>query len=778
MGKTFSWMCGLLLAAAAVAAEPVFHQDRLEQMREQVLQTISRGVIPGAVIRLERLGTVHEEALGKRSLLPSEEENQADTIYDLASLTKVMTAAPAVMTLVDAGKIDLEKTVQTYLPEFTGAGKEAITVRQLLTHTSGLRAGLSPDPPWNGSEAAFARACAEPLPNPPGTILRYSDINFILLGLLVEKVSGRPLDEYCDEVLFRPLSLKDTGYRRISGNPGNPERVAPTERLAEGSILRGIVHDPTARRMDGVAGHAGLFSTAADVARFAKMIQSGGELDGVRVLTEESVKRMITVQTPPDLPRRGLGWDIDSPFTGQRGLHFPIGGYGHTGWTGPSMWIDPYSGTSLVFLTNRNHPKGGTNVLPLRRDLGTLAAEAVAGFNFLHVPDALPARDDGAKVGAPRKLDVLNGIDVLERENFARIKGLKIGLVTNPTGQNRIRKSTIDLLHGAEGVELVALFSPEHGIRADLDQEKIGDTKDEGTGLPIYSLYGERRTPSAEQLKDLDVLVYDIQDVGCRFYTYISTLVNCMEAAAENGVKVMVLDRVNPIGGGVEGPVLTEKRSFVAVHEIPVRHGMTLGELARMIRGERNMDVELEVVECAGGGIEWFDETGLPWQNPSPNLRGVTAAALYPGVGLLEFCKVSVGRGTGTPFEILGAPYIDDMWLAGEMNRAGLPGIRFVPVRFTPISSVFAGEECRGVQMILTDRDAFRPVDLGIVLAATLNGKYSGNLELGKMLTLLGDRPTLEAIRAGKPLPEIKASWEAGLREFENRRRDHLLYPR
>lgn len=374
---------------------------------------------------------------------------------------------------------------------------------------------------------------------------------------------------------------------------------------------------------------------------------------------------------------------------------------------------------------------------------------------------------------------VLNGIDVLKRDDFSLLNGMNVGLVTNHTGQSKQRETTIDLLHAATQLNLVALFSPEHGIRGDLDRDGIADTTDTKTGLPVHSLYGERRSPAPAQLAKLDVLVFDIQDIGCRFYTYISTMANCMEAAAKAKVKFIILDRVNPIGPLVEGPLLTEERTFVGTHEIPIRHGMTVGELAILINKERAFAAELIVVKCEGTSpLQWFDQTGLPWRDPSPNMRCPTAALLYPGVGMLEFCRVSVGRGTDTPFHILGAPYIDGTRLAATLSAAALPGITFVPIRFTPTSSVFANEECNGVRFIVTDRESFRPMDLGLLLAKTLHRLYRSEFQAKKMLRLLGDRPTMQSIFADKPIPEIRDQWTSGLLDFERRRADLLLYPR
>jgi len=778
-------LLAFFLQVGCVFAEPAFHEDRLAAIDDAILQAITDARTPGAIFRMERNGAVYQKVYGSRTVVPVVEAMTADTIFDAASLTKVVATTTAVMKLTEAGKIDTEAALSRYIPEFTGSGKEAITIRQLLTHSSGLRAGLSPAGDWKGAGAALKVACAEPLSNPPGTAYRYSDINFILLGLLVERVSGMPLNDYCAREIFGPLKMSDTTYRPFDPEtlplPKDTARIAPTETLADGRVLRGIVHDPTARRMGGVAGHAGLFTTVEDLGRFSRMLLAGGELDGVRILQPETVERMTTVQSPPGLPRRGFGWDIDSPYAGPRGEIFPIGSYGHTGWTGTRLWIDPFSKTSVIFLSNRNHPDENGNVIGLQRVLGTLAAQAIPDFNFAHVPGALAP--DPANAAPPVVAEsgepVLNGIDVLKRDHFRQLRGRKIGLITNHTGIDRERNSTLDLLHAAPDVKLLALFSPEHGIRGELDHEKIGDTTDEKTGLPVYSLYGERRTPSTEQLAGIDTLVFDIQDIGCRFYTYISTMTNCMEAAANAKIHFLVLDRVNPIGPLVEGPMLTGERSFVAAHEIPLRHGMTVGELARLINAERKFGTDLGVIRCEGGPpLQWFDGTGLPWRNPSPNMRGPTAALLYPGVGLLEFCKMSVGRGTDTPFEILGAPYMDDLVLAKELNDSGLPGIRCVPVRFTPTASVFTNEECRGVRFLVTDREAFRAADLGITLATILQRKYSDKLELPKMTKLLGDATSLDAITKGSSLAEIKATWAPGIESFRKRRAASLLYPR
>ena len=771
-----------LLVSLPSLSRADFSPERLREIDDAIGQSITDARMPGAVFHLEREGEVYDKAYGSRSLVPKIEGMTRNTIFDAASLTKVVATTPAVMKLVEAGRLELDAKVSRYLPEFKGQGKEVITIRQLLTHSSGLRAGLPKKDAWSGKIGALSAACAEPLEGTPGKTYRYSDINFILLGLLVERMTMEPLDRFCERVIFKPLGMKNCHFRPIGGKGlRSDERVAPTTELVDGSILRGIVHDPTARKMGGVAGHAGLFLTSQDLAKYARMLLNGGTLNGKRLFNEETVKLMTSVQSPKGLARRGLGWDIDSPYAGPRGSLFPVGSYGHTGWTGTQLWIDPFSKTFVILLTNRNHPSEKGSVLNLRYRLGTLAALAITDFDFTKVPDALPplVTKHEPKQYTPRTGDVLTGIDVLKRENFRQLRGRRIGLITNHTGIDRERKSTIDLLHKAPGLKLVALFSPEHGIRGTLDQAKIEDGRDEATGLPIHSLYGKTRRPTKAQLKGMDTLVFDIQDIGCRFYTYISTMTYCMEVAAQENIRFIVLDRPNPIGAAVEGPILTGERSFVGIHEIPVRHGMTVGELARLINAERQLGTDLGVIRCRGGSpLQWFDASGQPWKNPSPNIRNLTEATLYPAIGLLEFCKLSVGRGTSTPFEVLGAPYIDDHKLAAALNTNTPDGIRFLSTRFTPNSSVFAKQECGGVQLVITDRNLLRTSELNTHLATTLHRLYRDKLDLPKMAKLMGDEETLNAILSGKPADKIQSIKNRKLDEFSKRSSSFLIYPR
>ena len=749
-----------------------FNSNKLFEIECAITDAIFSGQMPGVVIYIGHKQDSLIKAFGYRSLIPEKELMTQDTIFDAASLTKIIATAPSIMLLWERRKIVLDDPVNRYIPEFNGGGRENIKIRHLLTHTSGLRAGIGANPPWNGYDVGIELACAEKPRTTPGSAFLYSDINFILLGEIVRRVSGLPLNEFAEKEIFKPLKMSDTGFlppkEKIS-------RIAPTQVIGN-DVLRGIVHDPVSRNMGGVAGHAGIFTTARDLARFAQMFLNEGELEGVRIFKKETINEMTSNQTTSLNVKRGFGWDIDSGYSKPRGKLFPIGSYGHTGFTGTAIWIDSVSKTFWIFLSNRVHPNGKGNVLSLQTILGTIVAESITDFDF---KSTLLAGDKTVKsIDLPPIDDaiVLNGIDVLKKNNFAPLKGLRISLITNHTGHDRDRKSTVDLLLNATDVKLKVLFSPEHGLYGRFD-EKISDFVDAKTGLPVYSLYGERRSPLNEHLKDIDALVFDIQDIGCRFYTYISTMKLCMKASAKNNLKFFVLDRVNPINGDVvEGPVYSGNFSFIAPHSLPLRHGMTVGEIARMINAEDGLKLNLVIIGVSGWKRnQWFDATGLPWTNPSPNMRSLRAAVLYPGIGLLE-SAISVGRGTDTPFEVVGAPYINDVEFAAALNQCKLNGVKFIPIQFTPVASIFKDTLCKGVSIIITDRDKISPVDVGFTIALTLHRLYSQQFDLKKLNTLLLDDKLILAIKENKSLNELKSLWKPALEEFKKRREKYLIY--
>ncbi len=786
--------------------------DHLAQMDEIINEAIANHQLPGAVVLVARKGRVAwRKAYGQRALEPEREPMTPTTVFDLASLTKVVATATSIMLLVERGQVRLSDPLSQYIPEIKGEGRDRITLELLLTHRAGYAQDFDLKERWTGYDEAIKRLIKEPLRNPPGARFVYSDINYIALGEVVHRVSGLPLNEFARRNIFVPLGMNETGFRPAVALK---TRIAPTERR-RGQLsylgdtganagpqgdqwLRGEVHDPTAFRMDGVAGHAGLFSTADDLAIFAQMILNGGQYKGVRILSPMTVTEMTRPRLVNDQGwTRGLGWDINTSFSTNRGDLFPLGSFGHTGFTGTSIWIDPASETFMIFLSNRVHPDGKGDVGPLRARVASIVAGAVTEsesvlkarqnlatyyVDVVKNPGSLvssgSANERAESVAPAADTKVLTGIDVLQRDGFKQLSGLRIGLVTNHTGRNRAGQQTIDLLRAAPGVRLVALFSPEHGIRGAAD-EKISDSKDEQSGLPIFSLYGETRRPRPEQLKELDALVYDIQDVGARFYTYISTLGYVMEEAAKAHLPVYVLDRPNPINGiDVEGPVPDAgKLSFTAYHQIPVRHGMTIGELAQLFNEQRKIGCDLRVIKMEGWlRANWFDATNLSWINPSPNMRSLTEATLYPGIGLLETTNVSVGRGTDTPFEILGAPWIKGAELTAYLNSRPIAGVRFVPVTFTPQSSVFKSVECSGINIVIIDRRQFRPVLAGLEIAVALRRLYPGDWKVDDYLRLLANADTLARVKQGDAAADIERSWGAELEKFKQVRRRFLLY--
>jgi uncharacterized protein YbbC (DUF1343 family)/CubicO group peptidase (beta-lactamase class C family) len=750
-----------MLVSSAMAADSPFTVAGVTAVKDLVSAAMKRGDAPGAVLWLEHGGKAEHWAQGARTMVPAATPMTESAVFDAASLTKVVATLPSVMLLVQDGKLKLSDPVKLHLPEMAAAD---VTLLDLLTHSSGLPAGISRVEPWSGYEEGIRRATACMPSPPPGHVFRYSDVNFILLGEVVRRVSSMSLDQFARSRVFQPLGMVDTGYKP---GPELLQRVVPTEKDASGIMLHGVVHDPTSRLMGGVTGHAGLFTTAADLAKYARMWLA----KGAPLFKPELVEQITSVQSPATvMERRGLGWDIDTRYSRPRGKLFPIGSFGHTGWTGTALWIDPASQTFFVFLSSRLHPDGKGDVRELYSQISTAVAQSLPSVKWADLP-ALSQRPEGY---VPT---VRNGIDALQETDFQALRGLKLGLITNQTGINAERVSSIDLLHACKTHTLVKLFSPEHGIRGELDQEKITDSKDKKTGLPVLSLYGERKAPTPEQLADIDALVFDIQDMGVRFYTYIATLKECLKAASLAKRKFIVLDRVNPLRGDViEGCALPAKIEFTSCHALPLRHGMTAGELARMFVAEDKLTTDLQIIRVSGWQRDmWLDTTGLPWQRPSPNMRSLTAATLYPGIGLLEFA-ISVGRGTETPFEVMGAPWIDDRWLAHELNALGLPGLRFLPERFTPTTSVFSKQDCGGVRIILVDRETARVTDAALAIATLLRSKYGKLLDLEKLDTLMEDPAAIAAIKAGKDWRITAGRWQQEAAAFAERRAAYLLY--
>ena len=787
-----SYLCLALLSAFTLSVAPFAAAEEKDDPRLNVLDgilndAVQRELAPGAVVIVGHNGDiVYRKAFGSRAVTPSREPMTADTIFDMASLTKCIATTSAMMKLFEQGKVKLADPVSRYIPEFAQNDKSDITVRDLMTHYSGLAPDLDLTPYWSGLEEGYKRANSEKPMNPPGSVFRYSDINFIVLGEMVQRLSGEPLDRFAKEQIFEPLGMEHTTFMPPASWR---DKIAPTE-IDErtGQMLRGTVHDPTARMMGGVAGHAGLFSTADDVAKFAQaLLDNNG-----KIWSPLTVEKMTTPQQPQGQPwLRGLGWDIDSPYATNRGELLPIGSFGHTGFTGTSLWIDPTTKTYIILLTNAVHLKGG-NVIALRTRLATAVAAAL-NSQVSEDDNLRLARITGYGETNPssrRIIDrngaVLNGIDVLERTNFEALQRksgkLRIGLVTNQTGVDAEGRRTIDVLAHAPGVELAAIFSPEHGIAGSLDTTNVGNSKDAATGVTIYSVYGgsdAKRRPSPDVISKLDAVVYDIQDAGVRFYTYEATLGYFLEACAKGGKEFIVLDRPDPIGGdAVQGPVSDPGReSFTNYTSIPPRHGMTVGELAKFYNDTRDIHGKLTVVKMKGWQRgDWFDSTGQVWINPSPNLRSLTEAILYPGVGLIEGTNISVGRGTDTPFEVVGAPWIKPAEFAAYLNARRIPGVRFVPITFTPTSAVYPNQLCGGVNIVLTDREFLDSPEMGVELASALHTLYPEQWQINKMGDLFVNQDALAALNLNVDPRRVANQYREQLESFEKIRAKYLLY--
>jgi CubicO group peptidase (beta-lactamase class C family) len=545
-------LCLLTLSLATLVSRPIYPQSLTSAQPSSFAaidaimeEAIARRDIPGGVVLIGHNGKViYRKAYGWRSIEPAREVMTADTVFDLASLTKCIATTSSVMKLVQEGRVRLNDPVATYLPEFAQNDKGEITVRELLTHFSGLSPDLDLKEPWQGRSVAFSMAMQEKPAFPPGSRFVYSDINFETLGFLVEKVSGVALNVYVSANIFAPLGMNETRY--LPPSEWLP-RIAPTQYDEQGKMLRGVVHDPTARRMGGVAGHAGLFSTADDLAKFAQEL-----LTGEKVLSRSIVEKMTTPQQPATAPSlRGLGWDIDSPFASNRGELLPVGSFGHTGFTGTSLWIDPVTNTYIIILTNQVHPNGHGSVVSLRARIATTIAaslELTASESDRLRSASITGYNESMMAG--RSLTVRNGevkagIDVLEAHGYSELhpdpnNPVRIGLVTNHTALDAHGQRTADILAHAPGLQLAAIFSPEHGVAGVLDTTEIGNSKDEVTGAPIFSVYGDtdaKRRPRESQIAGVDAIVFDITDIGARFYTYESTLGYFLEAGCTRSPK-------------------------------------------------------------------------------------------------------------------------------------------------------------------------------------------------------------------------------------------------
>ena len=770
--------CCAAFVAATLSAQAFSGAQAVDDVIDQA---IAAGHLPGAVLLVGHDGRViYNKAYGHRALVPKQEPMTVDTIFDCASLTKVIATTSSLMKLFEQGKFRLNDRITDYIPEFQG-GKSDITMRNLFTHFSGLKPDVPLKPAWTGNETGLRLAYTDTPAGPPGVRFVYSDINFILLGELVHRLSGQPLNEYARQNVFVPLGMQETMFLPPASLV---PRIAPTERPTKDALpLRGIVHDPTARFMGGVAGHAGMFSTAPDLSRFAQMMINGGELDGVRFVSPLTVAKFTEPQTPPGQTiLRGLGWDIDSPYSGNRGELFPIGSFGHTGFTGTSIWIDPSAKTYVILLANSVHPDLRPAITALRSKVATVvAADAgivsqkvtLTGYN--ETLSGAGGRRQVNRTGA-----TLTGLDVMVQQKFRPLEGKRVGLITYQTGVDRQGRRNVDLMKQA-GIDVVALFAPEHGLFGAQDGVAIQDSTDRTTGIKVFSLYGKTLRPTPDMLRGIDALVYDIQDVGVRFYTFETTMAYALEAAAKADIEFYVLDRPNPITGvRVEGPMMdAANQSFVGyMAGEPVRHGMTVGELARLFNGENKLGARLTVIPMEDWSRgDWFDSTGLSWIQPSPNMRSLNAATLYPGLCLLEYAKnFSVGRGTDSPFEHVGADFIGGRELAAALNQRAIPGVRVYPTSFTPTESNFKGVKIEGVRFVITNREQLDATRLGLEVAVAIQKLYPGKIDFTACKKLIGSDDVVRRIQAAEDPRTILQSLQDAVDGFVKLREQYLLY--
>ncbi len=774
--KCFSLMLSCLLVgccgAAGVLAQSVgvesgairlIDREKMSTIESIVQAGIEKGQMPGCVVAAgNRSGLFYLEAFGQRQLQPEKRPMEIDTVFDLASLTKPLATAVCCMRLLEQGSIELDEPVSKYLPEFKGHGKEEITIRQLLLHQGGLIPDNSLRDYQEGVGRAYQKIDALKLVAKPGEKFIYTDVGFIVLGRLVERVSGHSLDEACRQFFWKSMGMTETGFHL---DDSLMSRAAVTQKRND-EWIQGEVHDPRAFLLDGVAGHAGMFSTVRDLAKFAQMLLCGGVFDEKQLLRSETIALMARPYRV-STGIRGLGWDKQTGYSSNRAKGLSARAIGHGGFTGTAIWIDPKLDLFYIFLSNRVHPDGKGSVNRLIGEVGQVIVEAANDLEL------------SSRSGVNGGKRVQTGLDILVQQHFEPLRGKRVGLITNHTGVDGRGRMNIDLLLGSDQLELVRLFSPEHGIEGVLDQSTIADSKSQGSNLDVVSLYGKERRPTAEQLEGIDCLVFDIQDIGTRFYTYISTMQYAMQSAAENNLEFVILDRPNPIGGRlVRGPMLDPDRlSFVGCHSLPVRHGMTAGELARLFVAELKLDLKLAVVPVEGWSRSgYFDQTGLPWINPSPNMRNMNQALLYPGVGLLEYTNVSVGRGTDTPFEIFGAPWMDRVGLAARLNDSGMEGVLFMPRSFTPSDSKFKGEVCHGVSISITDRNKLRSVRLGFEIASALRDLYPQDWKPKSFNRLLGNESVFQAFLQGADWEQLHALYQPGVRAFSEQREPYLLY--
>ncbi len=686
-------------------------------------------------------------AAGLRALTPAEEPATTDTLYDIASLTKVVATTTAVMLLRDQGTLQLDQPVSSFIPL---PNLNKMTLRHLITHTSGLPAWREWHTELSGRLQYIERIASIALEAEPGTVRTYSDLGFILLARVVEQAAQDTFDAFCRKHIFEALEMKNTTF-----NP--PEelrpRCAPTEQSVwRGRLLRGEVHDDNAFAQGGISGHAGLFSTAGDLELFCRAFMEE------RILSRQTLDEMTRLGQVPCYPWQGLGWWLDPWTSGPNGFLPSRTAIGHTGWTGTSIWMDLASRLYVILLSNTCHPDR------LKRDNKELRRRFYTPIAAACYPDSTNAH---------------SGLDKIAYNQFETLRGKRLALLSNSAARDQMGRPILETLSLATSLQLRYVYSPEHGFSG--EAEAGAKVASQGGSAPVISLYGDRRYPSAEELKNIDLFVVDLPDIGARYYTYMATMKDCMEACAANKVPMLILDRPNPTGGAVlEGPLARQYGSHVCCAPIPIRHGMTLGELALYFQqsffAQANLKLEVYTADNWWRELQ-FDACALPWAPPSPNIPTSETALMYIGTCLFEGLNMNEGRGTKTPFLVCGAPWLNPIRVFKILEAEARIGIVLKPVLYTPKSIPGKASNpnykdmlCQGITFKISEPQNARPFKTAI---AVISAIYQCHRELEWLPffdTLAGGSWLREQLQAGRPVSDILDGIREELSAFNTKR--------
>lgn len=704
---------------------------------------------PGAVAFVgEGDRIIFHGASGHRALQPARLPATTDTIYDLASLTKVVATTTSILLLWERGKLDLDQPVSQIIPVPLFS---KFTVRHLLTHTTGLASHKVWYKEIASLDEAIQRIGDSGLNSVPGATRTYSDLGFMILGKVVELTARNSLDAFARENIFAPLGMNRTAF-----NPPIEwrDQCAATENCAwRGQIMQGAVHDENAYAVGGVSGHAGLFSTASDLALFCRAMAAG------KLLRPDTLEEMTRIGVVANYLWQVLGWKIDPWAGGSEGYLPARRAIGHTGWTGTSLWLDLDTSRFVILLSNTPHPDRNRRQ---NRALRQTFHREVARQLY------------------PRTTNTHTGLDRIAWDTYDAVKGKRIALLTNHGAVDLAGRHILDVLALEPAVQVVRVFTPEHGFSGQAEAgEKVGRQR---APVPVVSLYGDQRRPDPAQLRDVDLFVVDLPDIGARYYTYMATMKECMIACTAARVPVLVLDRPNPLGGEVlEGPIAKRIGSLVCSAPIPIRHGMTLGELALFFKETQGAIGALNLAISpldSWSRDKLAPQCGLPWVAPSPNIPDFSAALLYIGTCLFEGVNMNEGRGTDTPFQVIGAPWLDAEEIIVGMRPADHAGCSLEPVTYTPrsipgkaTSPVWLGEACRGIRIHLTDPQAARPLTLAYALLQAIHLRHPDRLEWKPFFdTLAGGEDLRFAIQSGLKVDRYLKSIEPELRAFDRRR--------